>query len=96
MVNADCHCMFESFESIHKQDRYLRAELAAVPTMKKAPFIFGIVEERPRCFVSSVEKTSDKWEAPFLYNLRSLKNFACTFRDSLVYRVSFRYLYLVA
>ncbi len=40
-MNADCHCIVESFEIIDKQARYLRAELAAVPTMKNAPFIFA-------------------------------------------------------
>ncbi len=94
MVNADCHCIVGSFESIDKQARYLRADLAAVPTMKKDPFIFGIVGERPRCFARYVEKTSDRWKPPFLYNLRSMNNVACTFRDPFIYRVPFRYLYL--
>ncbi len=67
MVNADCHCIDESFESIDNQARYLRVELAAVPTMKQASFMFGIFDAWPGDFAGSVEQTSDKSKVPFLY-----------------------------
>ncbi len=67
MVNADCHCIVESFEIVDKQARYLRAEVAAVPTMKQASFIFGIFDVWPGDFAGSVEKTSAKSKVPFLY-----------------------------